>query len=88
MVEYPSTLDLLQQATHNFHLQHHLVAVADNPSSIPYFHSVLPTLLRQLGRHFQLLRTGAHHPFHSPRHISLEMLSSSCRRVQDLNLKP
>jgi hypothetical protein len=35
-----------------------------------------------------LLRTGAHHPFHSPRHISLEMLTSSCRHVQDLNPKP
>jgi len=45
------------------------------------FHFVLPTLVRQLGRHFQLLRTGAHHPFHSPCHISLEMLTNSCRRV-------
>jgi hypothetical protein len=52
------------------------------------FHSVLLALLRQLGRHFQVLRTGAHHPFHSPRHISLEMLTSSCRCVQDLNPKP
>jgi hypothetical protein len=35
-----------------------------------------------------LLRIDAHHPFHSPRHISLEMLTNSCRHVQDLNLKP
>jgi hypothetical protein len=36
---------------HNFHLQQRLAA-ANNPSSIPYFHSVLPALLYQLGCHF------------------------------------